>query len=163
MDQSIALPPSTGWFPMLHQIVDSGVLARMHPSAPALYIAIKRYSDFNTGFAEVSNKRLYEAIGVSKPKFKKARASLQENGIISIIGKNYQTRYIIHEHLCHYTADRTPIASSIFQYIPSKMMNMLKVLKSQSLTADQIGTTLTIDTVNIQINNFVGPGPVDKE
>lgn len=162
MDQSIALPPSTGWFQILHQIVDSGALARMHISAAALYIAIKRHVDYQTGFAEVSNERLCKAIGISKPTFYKARRSLIENGLVSVVGTGFPTRYIVHEKLCYYTADRTPVASTTFQYIPSQLTNILKMLKSQPLTVDQIGTTVTIGTVNVQIINFVGSDPVDK-
>ena len=161
-NQPIALPPSTGWFQVLHQIVDSGALARMHISAAALYIAIKRYVDYQTGYAEVSNERLLKAMGVSKPTFYKARRSLQENGLITVIEKRFPTRYIVHEQILYYDADRTPVASKVFQYIPSQLSNVLKVLKTQPLTLDQLGTTVTIGAVNIQIINAVTPTPVDK-
>ncbi len=161
-DQSIALPPSTGWFQILHQIVDSGALARMHPSAAALYIAIKRYADYHTGLAEISNKRLCQVIGVSKPTFNKAKASLQENGIISVVGRHFPTRYIVHERICYYTADRAPVASIEFPYIPCLQPKILETLRSQPLTIDQIGTTLTIGTVNVQVINIIGSVPVEK-
>ncbi|NYZ16874.1 helix-turn-helix domain-containing protein [Azospirillum sp. RWY-5-1] len=161
-DQSIALPPSTGWFQVLHQIVDSGALARMHISAAALYIAIKRYVDHQTGFAEVSNDRLCKAMGVSKPTFYKARRSLQENGLITVVENHFPTRYVVHEQILYYAADRTPVASTMFQYIPSQLTTVLKALKSHPLTSDQLGTTVTIGTVNIQIVNAAAPIAVDK-
>lgn len=161
-DQPIALPPSTGWFQVLHQIVDSGALARMHISAAALYIAIKRYVDYQTGYAEVSNERLLKATGVSKPTFYKARKSLQENGLITVIEKHFPTRYVVHEQILYYDADRTPVASTVFPYIPSQLSSILKALKSHTLTLDQLGTTVTIGAVNIQIVNAVAPTPVDN-
>ncbi|MBK3736777.1 hypothetical protein GAY29_27560 [Azospirillum brasilense] len=161
-DQPIALPPSTGWFQVLHQIVDSGALARMHISAAALYIAIKRYVDYQTGYAEVSNARLLKAMGVSKPTFYKARRSLQENGLITVIENRSPTRYVVHEKILYYDAERTPVASTVFQYIPSQLSNVLKALKSHTLTLDQLGTTVTIGAVNIQIVNAAASASVDK-
>lgn len=155
MERVVALPPAIGWMPILHQIVDSGALARMHVSAAALYIAIKRYVDFRTGYAEVSNDRLCKAIGVSKPTFLKARKSLTECGIISIVGKYYPTRYIVHERLVHYAADRTPVAYTTFPYVPALQIKVLEALKSLPLTAEQIGTTVTIGSVNVQIVNII--------
>ncbi len=162
MKQAIALPPVTGWFQVLYQIVDSGALARMHISAAALYIAIKRYVDYQTGFAEVSNRRLCKVIGISKPTFYKARQSLLENGLISIIGTHYPSRYVVHEQICHYSADRTPVAVTTFPYIPSQQGKILEMLRSQPLTLDQIGTTVTIGTVNIQVVNINDAALVDK-
>lgn len=162
MSQAVALPPATGWFQVLYQIVDSGALARMHISAAALYIAIKRYVDYQTGFAEVSNERLCKAIGISKPTFYKARQSLLENGLISIVGTHYPSRYVVHEQICHYAADRTPVAVTTFPYIPSQQSKILETLRSRALTHDQIGTTVTIGTVNIQVVNITQQAPVDK-
>lgn len=163
MEQTIALPPAVGWVPILHQIVDNGTLARMHPSAPALYIAVKRYVDFRTGFAEVSNDRLCRAIGVSKPTFYKARSSLSEHQLVSVEGNHFPTRYIVHEQLLHYTADRTPVACTRFQFIPSLQKQVLEALKNAPLTSDQIGKTVSIGPINVQIINFPGFVPVEKE
>lgn len=162
MTPAVALPPATGWFQVLHQIVDSGALARMHPSAAALYIAIKRYVDYQTGFAEVSISRLCKVTGVSKPTFYKARQSLLDNGLISIVGSHFPTRYVVHEQLCHYAADQTPVALTTFPYIPSQQRKILETLRSQPLTLDQLGTSLVIGTVNVQIVNVADVALVEK-
>lgn len=161
-EQSVALPLSAGWLPILHQMVDSGALARMHPSAAALYIAIKRYADYHTGFVNISNKRLCEAIGVSKPTLMKARDSLIENGIISVVPNTYPTRYVLQERLHYYTAQRKPVAAIEFPYIPCFQPKILDTLRNQPLTLDQIGTTLTIGAVNVQVINVIDAAPVDK-
>ena len=161
--QAIALPPAIGWMPILHQIVDSGTLARMHASAPALYIAIKRYVDYRTGYAEVSNKQLCKAIGITKPTFSKARKSLLENGLIEMIGNHIPARYVVREHLHYYSADRTPIACAVFPYIPAIQGKNLEALKNQPLTLDQIGKTVTIGSINVQIFNVIGSDPCGKE
>ena len=57
ISDAIALSPSTGWVPVLHHLVDSGDLARMHPSAAALYLAIKRHADFHNGQSQVGLAR----------------------------------------------------------------------------------------------------------
>ncbi|MDZ5646976.1 helix-turn-helix domain-containing protein [Nitrospirillum sp. BR 11828] len=137
--------------------------ADAYASAAALYIAIKRHADYQTGVAEVSNNRLCKAIGVSKPTFYKARQSLLENGLISIVGDRFPSRYVVHEQLCHYAADRTPVARTTFPYIPSLQSKVLEALRVQPLTLDQIGTTVTIGTVNIQVINISARDPVEKK
>lgn len=157
----VALPPAAGWVPVLHQMVDSGDLAKLHPSAAALYLAIKRHADYHSGLSSVSNSRLLRETGISKPTFYKARESLRAFGYISFSEDRHPTVYTIHEKVQHVAADRTPVACSTFPFVPARLMKLLDALRSQPLTRDLLGTTITIGSINIQINVLPG-APVDN-
>jgi len=148
----VALPPAVGWIPILHQLVDSGDLAKMHPASAALYLAIKRHADFHTGLSTVSNKRLMWESGISKPTFYRARECLCEFGYISFSDCRHPPTYTIHEKVACASADRTPVALMTFPFIPMQLLKLLEALRSQPLTREKLGTTITIGSVNIQIN-----------
>ena len=153
----IALPPAIGWVPVLHYLVDSGDLAKMHPAAAGLYLAIKRHADYHSGLSTVSNRQLLLETGITKPTFYRARESLRAFGYISFSDKRYPTVYTIHEKVQHRAADRTPVACSTFPFIPNNHQKLLEFLRAQPLTRDQLGTTIVIGSVNIQINIVQAP------
>ncbi|HLO76079.1 MAG TPA: helix-turn-helix domain-containing protein [Magnetospirillum sp.] len=80
MHDALALPPQTGWMPVLYQMVDSGDQAAMHPSSAAVYLVIKRHADVHSGLSSVSNRILMKESGISKPTMYKARDSLKRGG-----------------------------------------------------------------------------------
>lgn len=162
MADIIALPPMTGWAPVLHQMIDSGDLAHMHASAAAVYLAIKRHADHQTGISEVSNKRLLLETGLSKPTFYKARQSLRDHGYLTFADNQHPAIYVVHEKIQYFSAERTPVACSTFRYVPALLHKLLETLRAQPLTQDLIGTTIQVGTINIQINVASG-GPVDGE
>jgi hypothetical protein len=148
----IALPPAIGWVPVLHYLVDSGDLAKMHPAAAGLYLAIKRHADYHSGLSTVSNRQLLIETGITKPTFYRARESLKAFGYIAFSEKRYPTVYTVLEKVQHRAADRTPVACSTFPFIPTNLQKLLEFLRAQPLTREQLGTTITIGSVNIQIN-----------
>lgn len=161
ISDAIALSPSAGWVPVLHHLVDSGDLARMHPSAAALYLAIKRHADFHSGRSQVSNRRLMQETGIAKPTFYAARNSLRDFGYIAFSPGLYPTVYTILEKLEYLSPDRSPVACSTFPFIPNNLLGLLKELRTRPLTRDQLGATVTIGSINVQVNVVTGP-LVDK-
>jgi len=88
------------------------------------------------------------------------RQSLTPPSSGSASGKRYPTVYTVLEKVQHRAADRTPVACSTFPFIPTNLQKLLEFLRAQPLTRDQLGTTITIGSVNIQIN-VVHDQPVD--
>ena len=163
MSGPLSLPPAVGYLPVLHQMVDSGDLGKMHPRAPALYLAIKRFADYNSGAAEVSNKRLMALTCLSKPTFYLARQSLVQFGYISFDEQRHPPIYQVFEKVRYLNSERTEVGESRWRFVPSAMPAVLEALRGKPLTHEMQQAGLAIGGLQVAVMVQIGTQPSTTE
>ena len=152
VDQSMSLPPAVGFLPILHQMVDSGDLQRLHPRAPTLYLAIKRFAHFETGRSELSVKKLVRVTGMTRPTLYLARESLKELGYIDFDDRERPTCYTVFDRVHYLTSDRRPAGVARLPYVPSQFTNVVGALKGRPLQPDMVENGITVGGLRVAVS-----------
>jgi len=171
-DQSLSVPPRVGFLPILHQMVDSGDLGKLHSRAPALYLAIKRFADFETGRSELSVAKLVRVTGISKPTLYAARDSLKDMGYIDFDDTARPTIYTVFDQVRYLTSDHRPAGTAVLPYVSSRFKSVVDALKGRPLQPDMVTNGINVGglrvAVSIHVDGEIGGGirvglAVDKE
>lgn len=146
-----------GWFHIMKQMIETGEVKEMGPSAYLVYGVIKCYSGGNDGIAFPSLDFIEEKTGLSRATIVKAQKILEERGHLikdRVPAKNgFRNVYKLREKLAITDTDGNVVAHASWDYISQAMPLAMKELKNALITGDTAGLKYVhIERLTINLN-----------
>lgn len=142
------------WFHFVRGMVFSGKLAEMGPMGVVTYVILKAHTNFETGEAFPSIKRIAELAGTSHDTIQRAMRKLIEMGLVTVDKSGKVNRYMLTESIDITRKNGEPFATAMREYQPNQFKDFIGQLKafaeSGNLPSDRaISINVTFNVQNI--------------
>jgi len=109
-------------------LFESGLVAQIGPNAFACWAAIKAHSDFQTGVAYPSIRRMMQLTGLASATVQKCLNILEQSHLLRSEVKGKRRYYIARERLDVSIGNRI-LCTVVLDYVPSSMRENVKKIK----------------------------------
>ena len=120
MRQQELFEAETSWFHVFKAMIESGDIATIGPYAVTVYLVIKSYTNFSTGYAFPSVELIAEKAGISEVQTKRCLKILADHGFLTKEKKGRRNVYRLREKIN--IADKKtgrPTAVATWDYLPN--------------------------------------------
>ncbi|MFA1684546.1 helix-turn-helix domain-containing protein [Achromobacter dolens] len=148
---SESLAAETQWFHIFKAMIDSGELARLEGSAIKVYLVVKAYANFSTGFSFPALETVAEKAGLSLSQVQRCLKNLQNNGYIRKEKKGRNNVYTLREKVQIKGEGRRPAAVATWDYLPGSVTQAVADLKRVLITGDLAGAQV-VHIERLQVN-----------
>lgn len=157
-DQGELFQAETTWFHVFKDMIDSGDVAKMGPTATTVYLVIKAFTNFSTGRAFPAHDTIAEKTGLSIDTVKRAIATLIEYQYITKEKQGRINTYRLREKVKIFDKAGELQALATWDYIPSSVKAATADLKNVVYnTPDLKGAKIVhIEHLHVQVNNITG-------
>ncbi len=155
------LSANTNWFHVFQEMVFNGDLAKMGPSAGAVYLVIKSHVNFTTGQSFPSVHTMAQQAGISERQVSRALTTLVQHGYLHRTKRGRHNLYTLREKIPLKNQHGDTQALATWDYLPETIQATVHDLKNVLLKG-QIpdGGVIFIEhlNVNMQVNTQGGQG-----
>jgi DNA-binding transcriptional MocR family regulator len=145
----------TTWFHIFRDMIESGDVAKMGPSAFCVYAIVKAHTNFSTGRAFPAIETIVEKSGISKRQIVRDLQTLEEHGYIVKTKSGRSNVYTLREKVGIKDDHGRPVASAAWDYLPSGVTGAMADLKNVLMTGDFAGAKIVqIERLTVNINNL---------
>ncbi len=127
-------------------LFESGLVAQIGVSAFAVWAAIKAHSDYQTGIAWPSIRRLMLLTGLASATVQKCLDTLEASHLLRSEVKNKRRYYVARERLDVSIGPRV-LCTIVVDYVPSSMRDTLKRVKDALLTGKDSEAFAQVDII----------------
>jgi DNA-binding transcriptional ArsR family regulator len=148
------LEAQTTWFHVFRSMLDSGDVAKIGPHATTVYLAIKAYTNWQTGKSWPGIELIVEKTGISKRQVLRSLAVLEESGYITKEKSGRHNVYRLREKVPVFDTkdgDMRPVAEASWDYLPSTVKDAVAELKKFTVTGNKDGLNI-IQIENLTLN-----------
>ncbi len=154
--QTESFQAETTWFHIFKSMIESGDVASMGPHAVTVYLVIKSYANYSTGFSFPNLKLISEKSGISLAQVKRCLNTLAEHGYVIKEKKGRHNVYSLREKVNISDSSGRPTAVATWDYLPSTVKAAQAELRNFLLSGEDDNKLQYIHVERLTLNVQVG-------